>query len=133
MDYKKSNYTLVYYEYPAAKHELWNWEVLKQKQIIAKLDFGHYVFYVVRIDDEKVEYDYEILICTPVENLLDETTVIDVSKEMLLNNFYIGEKFELEYRKTLLFGNIEPEQFQSIKEHIWKVQQQMRKLNEQSV
>lgn len=88
--------TLVFYEYPAAKHHIDEWEEQQQQKIKDK---------VVNEDDNTVFYylEDEILYCHPIN---------DFSIELI--GKLISHKNDKKYHKTLIFGRVEMNQLEKI-------------------
>jgi uncharacterized protein YecA (UPF0149 family) len=100
--------TAVFYEYPAALHDIEAWEKLKEDSItdIKNLTENSTMYFLNPKPQDKGLFDEEILITMPIQNP-DLTTV-----EALLSSNY--------YYKTLIFGKVTSEWLKTVNSFINK-------------
>jgi hypothetical protein len=95
--------TLAFFENPAAKAHIKFWEDSLQHRIQSRIDYpSGSVGYYVRKDS-----DFEIVYCVPINS--DLTTILEDLKTCL---------GQIKYYKTLIFGRVEIEDLNRIKEII---------------
>ncbi len=89
--------TAVFYEYPAALHDIEAWEKLKEDDITASFCLGENstMYYLNPKPEDKGLFDEEILITMPIQN-----PNLEPIEALLQSNYYY---------KTLIFGKVTSE------------------------
>lgn len=112
----KTKLTIVYYENPAAIHNIKIWEksVIQQIIYMGKL-YDDMLVYILdkRECKRKYSYEKELVVCIPTWALKENNTHIitrlgDVREAIKKSSNYC-ELGEIEYMKTLIFGEIDIE------------------------
>ena len=116
----KVNFTMCFFENPAALHDIKMWEELKFDKIVSKLvqPDGTRV-YLVTLDPEECGYYYEIVYCTDIKMIYDSSQLHNFRLKMhsFVSN-YAGSEISLDYNKSIIFGKVKSGVIEVISEMI---------------